>query len=791
MPLSAAPRHPSSAAHRAIRGPALAVTIVALILARPAVSTAEESAPTAGGQAADAAAEDAAVPPGAAGDSEPSAETEEEASGAFFATTTVTATGQRTESFRVPVPVLVIDDIEEQVPDNAADLLRVQPGVDVNGVGPNQARPIIRGQRGLRVLFLENGLRMNNARRQTDFGEIPGLVDIESVETVEVVRGPASVLYGTDAIGGVLNLVTATPSWSDQTQGALRLRGSTAGDQLKGTGSVAGAGEAFAYQLGATWRDADDYEAPSGSFGDITLDEDATVIDTGIQDTSFWGRLDYRLSDQSDLFLRFNRYRADETGFGFIEPTLLGESDDFRIRITYPFQDFDKLTLGYDGYGLELGLLDGFEGQIYYQANERQLVNDIFIDIGPIFPGAPASSVQADTTNFTDLETLGTRLQATKTLGDANLLTYGAELFQDDSFNTDSSVTTTTIRLPFPPFEIPSVSTDDVANAPNATNTSYGVFAQDELLLDELALTFGARYQSVETRAESTPGWDTSGLDFDDGSLVGAINALYQISPVFNLAGSVGTAFRAPSIVERLFNGPTPEGAGYQILNPELRSEESLNYDIGFKYLDRRAYLNATYFKNEIDDGIIQYFLSEEEILELPQDVQDEIATLGPNTFVVQQRNIERLEYEGFEVDGGYRFDNGVSLGANYTYIDSKRLDSTNPPTGDTFGDKLNVFARYERPSGRWWAEYRLRHNGDEKANLDANEPVPPVGEVLPAFTVHRLAGGVALDAGSLEHRLGLTVDNLTDELYAEFSNATFFRPQPGRTYVVSYDLRF
>ena len=166
----------------------------------------------------------------------------------YYDETTVTVTGNEIDTFEVAQPVVVLDaeTIDRRQPDSATDLLRDQVGVDVNGVGPNQSRPIIRGQRGLRVLFLENGLRMNNARRQTDFGEIPGLVDIESVEAVEVVRGPASVLYGTDAIGGVLNLVTHEPSWADRTHGGLRLLGSTAGDQLKATGSVAGSAERFA-----------------------------------------------------------------------------------------------------------------------------------------------------------------------------------------------------------------------------------------------------------------------------------------------------------------------------------------------------------------------------------------------------------------------------------------------------------------------------------------------------------------------------------------------------------------
>ena len=109
----------------------------------------------------------------------------------------------------------VIDSaaIAEQPPNTATDLLRELPGVDVIGTGTNQVRPSIRGQRGQRILLLQDGMRLNNARRQQDFGEIPALVDVSTIQRVEVVRGPASVLYGTDAIGGVMNIITRAPSF--------------------------------------------------------------------------------------------------------------------------------------------------------------------------------------------------------------------------------------------------------------------------------------------------------------------------------------------------------------------------------------------------------------------------------------------------------------------------------------------------------------------------------------------------------------------------------------------------
>ncbi|MCP3956439.1 MAG: TonB-dependent receptor [bacterium] len=756
------------------------------------------------------------VPAAVVAQDEPEPEAGEEAEAeepdedlSFFASTSVTATGTEIDTFDIPAPVIVIDAerIEELQPDNAADLLRGEPGVDVNGIGPNQARPIIRGQRGLRILFLENGLRMNNARRQSDFGEATGLVDIDNVETLEVVRGPASVLYGSDAIGGVLNLITKVPTGGSKLGVSLGLRFSPADEQLKGNVGVSGNSDRWSYALGVTLRSTEAYEAPSGDFGDITLDNDTIVNDTGIDDDSVNAYFSYRPNDKHAVFFRLNRYRADETGFGFVDPPLIGDDSGTVVQILYPFQDFDRYTLGYQASGLQSALANTIDFQLYQQENERQLANNIFIDIGPIFGFGPSSDIEINSLNFSDLETTGFRGEITKIVGEKQVLTYGAEYYEDDSFNTDFSTTTQTFRAPFPfgpgcdflgpPFfffECAFVDTDDVANSPNATNTGLGVFIQDEIRAgDRFSATIGLRYAETETNAESTPGLDTTGQDFSDDAVVGAIDLTYSIKPTLNLVGSYATAFRAPNIIERLFNGLTPEGLGFQVLNPDLVSEESENVDIGLKYRSRRAFFEAIYFDTEIDDAIVQRTLTDDEIAQLPQATQDEIDQAGVS-FVVQQRNADVLKVDGIEVAGGFRFDNGFSVGGNYTHL-SGESESGGPaadPTGDTFSDKWNAHLRYDSPNYKYWLEYRVRHNGEEDADLDPAAVPGPLGEVLPSFTIHRLAAGLTIFEGdSQEHRLGVIIDNLSDELYAEFSNATFFRPQPERNFIFTYNMRF
>lgn len=730
----------------------------------------------------------------------------------FYGSTSVTATGTAVSTFNLPSGVIVVDAdrIDELEPDNAVELLRNEPGMDVNGVGPNQMRPIIRGQRGHRVLLLEDGLRLNNARRQTDFGEISGLVDVANVETVEVVRGSGSVLYGSDAIGGVLNLITKVPPRGKGMKGTVGLRYSDADEQSKIDAAVTGRNNDWSYSLGASTRDASDYSGPAGDFGKIHLSDPVVVHDSGVQDDSFNAYLGYHINDQSSIFFRANVYRADDFGFGYVDPAIF--DDPVLNRISYPYQDFDRFTFGYSAAGLENAVANTVNVRAYTQSNDRD--NAFFIDIntGPAFgPGSgPDGSVVIDSLTYSGVSTDGIRAEATKTLSDKNLLTYGFEYFEDTVDNKRDSTTTVSLKaffpisfvcgpsgaVPVPPtfyFECVFEETSTKPSSPNATNSGQGLFVQDSIYAsDRFSATVGLRFAKSETKAKSTPQWDTTGLDFSDNDIVGALSMVYGINKNVNLVGSYATAFRAPNIIERLFNGITPEGLGYQLLNPDLESEDSSNIDAGIKYQGPNAFFEAIYFNNKIDNAIIQHTYTQAEIDALPPDVQAEVDQAGVD-FVVQQRNADVFKIHGVELSGAYRFDGGVSLGGNYTKLtgEAEVGGPAADPTGSTFSEKLAAFLRYDASNGRWWVEWRLRHNGEEDQNLDPGASVPPVGEVLPSFTVHDLAAGFRVaDTGDYSHTLGLIVSNVTDELYAEFSNASFFRPQPERNVALTYRLR-
>jgi hemoglobin/transferrin/lactoferrin receptor protein len=674
----------------------------------------------------------------------------------------VTATRSPKEVFLTPAPVNVFDqsDIRARAPNTLTDLFRGQTGLDVTGVGLSQVRPVIRGQIGQRILLLADGQRLNNSRRQQDFGEIPGLLDVSTIERVEVVRGPASVLYGSDAIGGVINVITRTPEF-EGLHGDAGVRYSSADAQRRIFATADGRFGRWGAVLGGAVRRSDDYKGPAGDYGNITLAGNTPVRDTRGQDWSADAYLGYRLGEGRELFARYERYRADTAGFGYVDPAAYAPGDP-TIRILYPWQVFSKLSAGVRAANLTLPFADRAEATVYRQENDRSL------DFGIQIPTGPGSMIDIAQLNRTDLLTYGFRGELHKLVGERVAFTYGIDYFHDRSKNSDSSTTTFVNMGPIPP------SSSTVPQVPNATYRSTGVFAQsDWRVLPRLSLLFGARYQHVNAATRSTAGYTGPAGNSTDQTVVGAASAVLRVAEAVSVVGTVGRAFRSPNLVERFFNGPTPEGFGYQSPNPDLKPETSLNVDVGVRVRTPRANAEVFVFQNSIRDGI------------RIAPTGDSIQGLAEYRDV----NVEKLRFRGIELNGRLGLDAGFSLGASATWVGSKNVLDPAAPVGNSYSSSYRATVRYDHPRDRLHAEYELRGNGDRTDVLSATNPV---GATLPGFLVHSVRAGVVVARRGLQtQRLGIGVTNLSNALYAEFTNVSFFRPEPGRSVFLTYTVTF
>lgn len=677
----------------------------------------------------------------------------------------VTATRGPREASRIPQPVSVVQrrDLIQQVPNTVTDLFRNLPGLDVTGVGVNQGRPQIRGQRGQRILLLEDGIRLNNFRRQQDFGELPALVDVTGVERVEVVRGPASVLYGSDAIGGVVNIITRTAQ-EEGFHGIASGRYGNAESQKTGSVRVFSRTGGFTVRAGGTLRQADAYEAPAGTFGNIELADNVLVQNTGVKDRAMDLRLGWEPVGHHSVFGKFETYTADNAGFGSVDPTLYdpGSPD---IKITYPSQTWTKFTAGYLGQDLGTPIADQIAVTTYGQDNERDLQMDFAMGLGP------SAKMNILNKNFTDVRTYGARVEARKLADPKLLLTYGVDVVKERAEGTDNN---STVITGFGPSPITDVS--DRPQLPTSEFLALGAFAQGEVTVtDRFSFVAGGRYQSAKAQTFATPGLeDLSPTSITDGTFVAAINSILDLGQGVSLVGSVGRAFRSPNLIERFFDGATPEGSGYQISNPDLKAETSFNTDLGLRYRNRRVSLEGFYFRNKIFDGI------------RIQDLDYKVDGIE----VYQNTNVEELIFRGVELNGDLYFADGFSVGGNYTWMDSQDALNKENPVGESFNSKVTGTVRYNDPANRFWAAWEIRHNGDRK---DIDLGTNPIGDVLPAFTIQNLRAGVTVfrTESGVANRLTVAVTNLTDQLYAEFSNASFFRPEPKRNLSLSWEVVF
>ena len=147
------------------------------------------------------------------------------------------------------------------MPANVAEGLSATPGVAALGSGGFSLVPSVRGLARRRVLYLIDGARLSSERRT---GPNASFISPEDVDRIEVLRSPASVLYGSDAIGGVIHILTREPELRPGIRGRINARYGTVNAEKGGGFSLEGANGATGFLLSFQGVDADDYASPSG-----------------------------------------------------------------------------------------------------------------------------------------------------------------------------------------------------------------------------------------------------------------------------------------------------------------------------------------------------------------------------------------------------------------------------------------------------------------------------------------------------------------------------------------------
>ena len=593
----------------------------------------------------------------------------------------VTATRIERQIFNTPQAVTLLDDlvVEQANAGTTPDILSGATGVLIQKTNPGGGSPFIRGLTGKQVLILVDGVRVNNAYYRFGPHQYLNTIDPNLIERIEIVRGPTSVLYGSDALAGVINLITrkgANFSSAQGAQGLAVLHAASADASLTGRLQLEGNINQLGYVGGISGKRFNSLEG-GGNVGEQRP--------TAYEELGGDLKLNYRLEGGGELIFahQYNR--------------------QFDVPKTSEITLGDKLKFNYEP---QLRVLNYLEYRSPH--DETAPVSDMKFNLsfnrqkeGEEIIKAATPTVE--TRELTDVKTLGATTQFTSKVGRAQRLTYGFDFYRDTYDTSKTGVDLTS-----------GASTAMVPGTPDGAHyESWGLYLQDEVrVTDRFEAIVGTRYAhfSAEGAIAATQ------LNLSDGELTGSINGLYRLAPRWNLVAGVAQGYRAPNMED--FFGRVDFAT--EIPNPQLTPEHSLNKEIGVKYYSPRSSGDFYLFHTAYDDFIDR-------------------VSVAPG--VTQRQNIQRALIEGAELGLKHSFSDRWSATGNLTYTRGEDRDTQQPLRRiPPLNGSLHL--RYAPHERAWYEIYSLFAGRQDRLSAgDRSDPRIPAGGTPGYATVNLKAG--------------------------------------------------
>jgi hemoglobin/transferrin/lactoferrin receptor protein len=768
--------------------------------------------------------------------------------GVFTAQVSVTATRSERETRQIPLHVETVTraSIEQANTLSTGDALSNVANITPVGNGPFGVRPRLRGLDSTRLLVLVDGERLNTARQATDRqGAEVGLISPDAISRMEIVNGAGTLLYGSDALAGTINIITNEPGFSSDARLLYGFNGFYSSNEngARGTATIGASGPRYAIRLQAGLESYDDYKA-----GALTVEDTNSLFATGALDRAdtiddnfgfafnafpdpfnapyvrtsndvpnsggnghfinLSGQV--KLSENRTVRVRYQRRQMDDVGFpDFAQPYFFNAT-------SLPQSDLDRVSARYEARAITPWLAN-LSLTAHYQKTERLLRNLLPVQFPAPTPVTlfPISVFRLDVLSDTKqrVTTPGVDLQALFVPASNHLLTTGLTFYRDSS--RDSRTTSTTMSLvgqvvlgqrgpapvvlPTPvPLGPPAIA--HPVRVPDASLRDVAIFAQDEWRLrPNLSLVAGLRGDFYNVTTEATPGYDVASVvaganpPIDPSTLPAPNGATYTRQA---LTGDIGLVANAGGTLSpfvrygRSYRHPNleellfagPATAGSIAPNVTLEPEQGNNVDAGAKFNFSRVSGGAYFFVNQYTNFIVQ-------------DLTTAVTPSGP---LVQTTNYADVRIHGVELsaDAPLVFEQGVlTLSASSAFMRGTITKGINPLDGSALDGepadnitpvKILAVVRFTEPRGRWWAEYGVRTQADVTRVTPTllTSPFRIAQDLLSldGFTVQRLGWGVALTRSREQLSLIFAIENLANKYYREHFQ---FAPARGRSFTI------
>jgi hemoglobin/transferrin/lactoferrin receptor protein len=712
-----------------------------------------------------------------------------------------TRTETRADEAPATVTVFTARDIETMLATDIKDLVRFEPGVSVpttparfgaalgtSGRAGNEGFTI-RGLGGDRVLIVVDGVRTPDSFA---FGAQSvgrgGYADLDLMKSVEILRGPASALYGSDGVAGAVSFTTKDPAdllRSGQDFGARASVGYNSADEgLTTAAAVAGRSGALSGLIAWTGRDSQEAET-QGSLSGLEVQSDDRIVFSNrtqanpqeIASDAWLAKLVWDFAPSQSLRLTYDRYDMDMTADVISGRTTRPSQATPPTAATAVLQLMAADTTERERIGLDwrfedtLGLDRGRVSAYVQDATTRQ------------FSAEDRVGTDRTRDNHFNNEVYGYAADATKSLslgGVEHRLTFGGDWSQTTQEGIrDGTVPPAGETFPSSPF-------------PKTDYILAGLFVQDEIsLLDgSLKIIPALRWDSYDLSTASDPLYTGARADQSDDHLSPKIGIVWWTNPTFGLFANWAEGFKAPT-PSQINNGFSNRAFGYvSASNPDLTPETSRSFEVGLR--TRELPLFGGRFGSQI-----VAFQSDYEDFISQQVVSGSFTPVDPAVY--QFVNFTEVEIKGLEAKADLFWDNGLSVRFAAAYADGEISDADGTRALDTIDPiKVVLGLGYDDPTGRFggqligtWSQAKDRADTDNLSCFTTGCYVGDDVTLVDATAYWNINDQVTARVG---------VFNLFDETYSWWSDvrgvasASVIKDaytQPGRNVGLSLSLRY
>lgn len=686
------------------------------------------------------------------------------------------------------VPSKIQTIIPQQVtlenPQTAADLLSVSGQVFIQKSQQGGGSPMIRGFATNRLLYSVDGVRMNTAIFRG--GNIQNVISLDpfAIEKTEVMFGPGSVLYGSDAIGGVISFKTLTPqlSLTDTllVTGKAATRYSSANNEKTAHFDVNAGWKKWAFVTSISTNNYDDLRMGSNGPNDyikpyyIQRQDSMDVVITGkdplVQNPSGYSQINL----MQKLRYKPNNNWDFQYGFHYSETSEYGRYDRHN-RIKNGLPRYAEWNYGPQKWLMNNLSIENAGNTAMYDQLTLRLAQQSFEEsrIDRSF-NSDLRSIRIE-----EVEAYSVNLDLVKSTNPKNKLFYGFEYVLNDVTSTgiDEDISTGS-RVQGP------------SRYPQSTWQSIATYLNDQYKFsDQLLIQGGIRYNQIildATFDNTFYPFPFTSANLNNGSLTGSLGLVFHPQVDLTISANVATAFRAPNVddIGKVFDS---EPGSVVIPNPDLKPEYAYNADLGIaKIFSEMFKLDATGYYTILDDALVRrdFTLNGQDSI-LYDETLSQVQAIQ-NTAVAKVYGIQ-VGIEG-KLSSGFGFSSKLNYQKGEEELDNGSTSASRHAapwfgvsklTYDAPDLDLELYANYQ--GERAFEDLADEEQGKTEiyAADENGNPYSPAWYTLNFKANYQLTDVFSVQTG---------LENITDQRYRPYSSGL---SGPGRNYILSLTADF